>query len=65
MIEVSLTEIFLFAWGALATAFYLRERHQERATRHVLMMFIENPKAREEIVAHFKEWKARLSLIHI
>ena len=59
MIEVSLTEIFLFGWASLMTAFYLRERHQERATRHVLMMFIENPEAREKIVEHFNEWKAR------
>jgi hypothetical protein len=59
MIEVSITEIFLFAWGALATALYLRERHQERMTRHVLMLFIENPDAREEIVKAHSHWKAR------
>jgi hypothetical protein len=60
MIEVSLTEIFLFGWASLMTALYARAHQSERRTRIVLMHLIENDEAREGLVGQFKQFKEKV-----
>lgn len=55
MIEISLTEMFLFAWAGLATASWLSAREDARIGKKMLILFIENPEARKQIIeAHEK-----------
>ena len=58
MIEVSITEIVLFAWGFLMTALYLKTKQEEHMVRTVFMHFVENPEAREEMLKRFEESRA-------
>lgn len=58
MIEVSITEVVLFAWGFLMTALYFKVRHEEHMVRTVFMHFVENPKAREEMLRQFEKVRA-------
>ena len=50
MIEISLTEIVLLAWAAIATASWLSAREDARMGKHLLKLFIENKDAREQII---------------
>jgi len=61
MMEITFTEIVLFAWAALATASAFH--HNERATmlHQVLRHLIENEDARNNIVAEFKRMEEKLN----
>ena len=54
MIEVSITEIVLFAWASIATGLYLKTKHEETMVHKLFMHLIENDEAREEMVKQFK-----------
>jgi len=54
MIEVSITEIVLFAWASLATGMYFKVKHEEHMVRKVFMHMIENKEARDEMVRQFE-----------
>lgn len=54
MIEVSVSEIVLFAWASLATGLYLKTKQEEHMVRKLFMHMIENDEAREEMVKQFK-----------
>jgi hypothetical protein len=54
MIEVSITEIVLFAWASLATGMYFKVKHEEHMVRKVFMHMIENKEAREEMVKQYE-----------
>jgi hypothetical protein len=54
MIEVSITEIVLFAWASIATGLYLKTKQEEFMVRKLFMHLIENDEAREEMVKQFK-----------
>jgi hypothetical protein len=58
MIEVSITEIVLFAWGFVMTALYFKTRQEEHMVRTVFMHFVENPEAREEMIKQFEKVRA-------
>ena len=60
MIEVSITEIVLFAWGFVMTALYLKTRQEEHMVRTVFMHFVENPEARAEMIKQFEKSKAEM-----
>lgn len=60
MIEVSFTEIALFAWASLMTMLYARAKHEERKTRFVLMHFIEDADARNQVVRGYEEFKKKV-----
>jgi hypothetical protein len=60
MIEVSITEIVLFAWGFVMTALYFKTRHEEHMVRTVFMHFVENPEARAEMVKQFEKSKTEM-----
>ena len=54
MIEISISEIVLFAWASIATGLYLKTKHEENMVRKLFMHLIENDEAREEMVKQFK-----------
>ena len=55
MIEISISEIVLFAWASLATGLYLKTKHEETMVRKLFMLMIENDEARDEMVRQFKK----------
>lgn len=60
MIELSLTELALFAWGALATGAALKYRGEYTMVRNMLQHFVENKEAREQLLkAHENFLKER------
>jgi protease II len=54
MIEVSITEIVLFAWASIATGMYFKIKHEEHMVRKLFMHLIENKEARDEMVRQFE-----------
>ena len=54
MIEISISEIVLFAWASIATGLYLKTKQEEHMVRKLFMHLIENDEAREEMVKQFK-----------
>lgn len=54
MIEVSITEMVLFAWAIIATGLYFKTKHEEHMVRKLFMHMIENKEAREEMVRQFE-----------
>jgi hypothetical protein len=55
MIEVSVTEIVLFAWAVLATAYALKYKQQEMNAKVFIRALMEDDKLRNTLVADFKE----------
>lgn len=51
MIEITLTEMVLFAWAVLATAAMFKYKDEARSLKRMMVMFIENKDAREQLVA--------------
>jgi hypothetical protein len=54
MIEVSITEIVLFAWAVLATASALKYKQQEQGAKRFIQAMMEDDKMRDALVADFK-----------
>jgi hypothetical protein len=55
MIEVTLIEMVLFAWAVLATAAAIKYKDEARASKRMLVIFVENKEAREQLLkAHAK-----------
>ena len=55
MIEVSITEIVLFAWAVLATAYALKYKQQEMGAKMLIRALMEDDKMRDALVKDFKE----------
>jgi beta-lactamase regulating signal transducer with metallopeptidase domain len=55
MIEVSITEIVLFCWAVLATAFALKYKQQERMSKLFVRALIEDEDLRDKIVSEVKQ----------
>ena len=55
MIEVSVTEIALFCWAVLATAYALKCKQQETGARMFIRALLQDDDMRNAIVADFKE----------
>lgn len=55
MIEVSITEIVLFCWAVLATAYALKCKQQEQGAKMFIRALMEDDKMRDNLVADFKE----------
>jgi hypothetical protein len=51
MIEITLTEMALFAWAVLATAAMFKYKDEARSLKRMMVMFIESKEAREQLVA--------------
>ena len=54
MIEVSVSEIVLFAWASIATGLYLKTKQEEFLVRKLFMHMIENKEARDEMIKQFE-----------
>ena len=59
MIEVSLTEIFLFAWASLATGYACKYRVEERKAHHFIKLILTDKEMRTKITEDFDEWEKR------
>ena len=59
MIEITLTEIVLIVWAGLATAAWLSAREDARVSRKILVLFIEDKNAREQIIKAHEEFMRR------
>ena len=59
MIEVSLTEMFLFTWAIIATGFAVKGKHDKDMVMQILQHFIENEGARTEILESYEQFKKR------
>jgi hypothetical protein len=55
MIEVSITEVFLFCWAVLATAYALKYKQQERMSKLFVRALIEDEELRDKIVSEVKQ----------
>ena len=55
MLEVTYTDMFLFAWASVMTALYFKARHEERMVRTVFMHMIENKEAREQMLDQYEK----------
>lgn len=51
MIEISITEIALFIWGMLATAYALHVNAQISAAKRFIHLILTNEEARNDLVA--------------
>jgi hypothetical protein len=50
MIEVTFIEVVLFAWAVLATAAAFKYKDEARAIKRMLVLFVENKEAREQLL---------------
>jgi acyl-coenzyme A synthetase/AMP-(fatty) acid ligase len=57
MIEISLLEIVLLAWAALATAAYFQVKDELRGSKKLIWIILNDEHAREEIVKAHQNWK--------
>ena len=55
MIEVSITEVFLFCWAVLATAYALKYKQQEQGAKLLIRALMEDDKMRDALVRDFKK----------
>jgi hypothetical protein len=58
--EITIVEIVLFTWAALATGFALKYRDDELKTRFFLKALIENEEARDQMVQAFDDFKKKV-----
>lgn len=57
MFGLSDAECFLLGWAVGATIFYFREKERANTNHAILMHFIKDAKAREEIVSKWEAFK--------
>ena len=55
MLEITYTDMFLFAWASVMTGLYFKSRHEERMVRIVFMHLIENKEAREQMLEQYEK----------
>ena len=58
MIEVSLTEVALFAWAMIATAQAVKYHQERNMAAHMMMQFIEDEGVRNQALKQYEEWKS-------
>ena len=56
MIEITLTEMALIAWAVLATAAAFKYKDDARSAKRMLIVFIENKSAREQLLKAHDEF---------
>ena len=59
MIEVSITEMVLFAWAFIATGLYFKTKQEESMARNLFIHMMRNKEAREEIIKQYETAKAK------
>jgi hypothetical protein len=58
MLEITYTDMFLFAWASIMTGLYFKSRHEERMVRIVFMHLIENKEAREQMLEQYEKTRS-------
>jgi hypothetical protein len=61
MIEVTLTEMVLIAWAVLATAAAFKYKDDLHSMKRMLVVFIENKEARDQLLKAHKEFMGEQS----
>jgi hypothetical protein len=56
MIEITFTEMVLLAWAVLATAAAFKYKDDARAMKRMLVIFVENRDAREQLIKAHEEF---------
>ena len=56
MIEMTFTEVVLFAWAVLATAAAFKYRDETRMCKRMMVAFIERKDVREQVLAAHAEF---------
>jgi hypothetical protein len=57
--EITITEIVLFVWAAIATGAAFKYREDELKSRFFLKLLIEDEKARNQMVRTYEEFKKK------
>jgi hypothetical protein len=60
MIELSIGEIALFVWAAIATGYALKYKHETKMAEFVLRKVIEDKKVRDDLVARWEEFNSHI-----
>jgi len=55
MLEITYTDLILFAWASVMTALYFKARHEAHMARVVFMHLIENKEAREHMLEQYEK----------
>ena len=55
MIELSVTDLLLFVWAALATAFAFKYREEAHMSKYVIHKILNDKKIRDEMVAGYEQ----------
>lgn len=58
--EITITELALFTWAALATCAAFKYRDDELKARFFLKTLIENEEARDQMVQAFNDFKKKV-----
>lgn len=56
MIEITLTEMVLFAWAVLATAAAFKYKEEDNRSRMVLMAVMQDKGLRDKLVAAYQDF---------
>lgn len=59
MIEISLTEILLLIWAVAASGLATHYYNEERKSKFLLRMFVEDSSVREQVLRSYEEFKAK------
>jgi len=59
MLEITFTEIVLFAWAVVATAMWLKYRDETKGAKLFIKAILSDDEMRETIVADYKRHMAR------
>jgi len=57
MIEINISELFLWVWCVVATVFALYFRHHCLMHKMVIITLLHDEESREKIISNFKEWR--------
>jgi hypothetical protein len=55
MIEVSITEIVLFAWAIIATGYAFKFKQDSQMGRRFVQALLEDEEMRDKLIAEYKE----------
>jgi hypothetical protein len=55
MIEVSITEIVLFAWAIIATGYAFKFKQDSQMGRRFVQALLEDEEMRDRLIAEYKE----------
>lgn len=59
MIEVTITEVALFAWAIIATGAWLRTKEKNKAAEFFIRALLEDEELRDTILADYKKFTAK------